>query len=43
MRLGQWDLTDITNKILKDLYGAKKAQFKERGSEFARKNRELWS
>ena len=42
MRLGSYDLQQIVNKILDDLYGSMKKELDVRKEGIAKRNRELW-
>ncbi len=42
MRLGQYDLQGIVNKILDDLYGSMNKALDVRKEGIAKRNREIW-
>jgi len=42
MRIGQYDLQQIRNKILEDLYGSMRQELDKRKEKIAKRNRKLW-
>ena len=42
MRIGSWELENIRNKILRDLYSKEEENHSKRKTEIVRKNREYY-